>query len=76
MPRHIVFLKKAASPLHIRLQDIDLRGIVADICNEMNLVKQINRLLGIHPQKIISAGQVLKKAGGRRQKEQLGNSKK
>ncbi|MBD2562901.1 DUF4277 domain-containing protein [Nostoc linckia FACHB-391] len=43
-----------ASPLHIRLQDIDLRGIVADICNEMNLVEQINRLLGTHPQKIIN----------------------
>ncbi|MEH2300423.1 hypothetical protein [Nostoc sp.] len=31
-----------ASPLDIRVQDIDHCGIVADIYDEMNLVKQIN----------------------------------
>ena len=49
-----------ASPLDIRVQDIDHCGIVAGICDEMNLVEQINRLLGTHPQGIISAGQVVK----------------
>lgn len=33
------------SPLDIRVQDIDHCGIVADICDEMELVEQINRLL-------------------------------
>ena len=41
-----------ASPLDIRVQDIDHCGIVAGICDEMNLVEQINRLLGTHPQEI------------------------
>lgn len=45
-----------ASPLDIRVQDIDHCGIIAGICDEMNLVEQINRLLGTHPQEIISAG--------------------
>lgn len=49
-----------ASPLDIRVQDIDHCGIVAGICDEMNLVEQINRLLGTHHQEIISAGQVVK----------------
>lgn len=49
-----------ASPLDIRVQDIDHCGIVAGICDEMELVEQINRLLGTHPQEIISAGQVVK----------------
>ncbi|WP_414588366.1 IS1634 family transposase [Scytonema sp. PCC 10023] len=49
-----------ASPLDIRVQDIDHCGIVAGICDEINLVEQINRLLGTHSQEIISAGQVVK----------------
>jgi len=48
-----------ALPLDIRVQDIDC-GIVAGIIDEMGLVEQINRLLGTHPQEIISAGQVVK----------------
>ncbi|MCC5605221.1 DUF4277 domain-containing protein, partial [Nostoc favosum] len=49
-----------ASRLDIRVQDIDHCGIVAGICDEMELVEQINRLLGSHPQEVISAGQVVK----------------
>lgn len=49
-----------ASPSDIKVQDIDHCGIVAGICDEMNLVEQINRLLGTHAQEIISAGQVVK----------------
>ncbi len=49
-----------ASPLDITVQEIDHCGIVAGICDEMELVEQINRLLGSHPQEIISAGQVVK----------------
>jgi len=49
-----------ASPLEISVQDIDHCGLVAGICDEMNLVEQINRLLGTHSQEIISAGQVVK----------------
>lgn len=54
------FGSMAATPLDIRVQDIDHCGIVAGICDEMNLVEQINRLLGTHSQEIISAGQVVK----------------
>ncbi|MDZ8239395.1 MAG: IS1634 family transposase [Nostoc sp. ChiQUE01a] len=49
-----------ALPLDIRVQDIDHCGIVAGICDEMNLVEQIDKQLGTHPQEIISAGQVVK----------------
>lgn len=49
-----------ASPLNIKVQDIDHCGIVAGICYEMERLEQINRLLGSHPQEIISAGQVVK----------------
>ncbi|MCC5601476.1 IS1634 family transposase [Nostoc sp. CHAB 5714] len=42
-----------ASRLDIRVQDIDHCGIVAGICDEMELVEQINRLLGSHPQEVI-----------------------
>ena len=44
----------------IRVQDIDHGGIVAGICDEMGLVEQIDKLLGTHPQEIISPGQVVK----------------
>jgi transposase len=44
----------------IRVQDLDHCGIVAGICDEMGLVEQIDRLLGTHPQEIISPGQVVK----------------
>jgi transposase len=44
----------------IRVQDLDHCGIVAGICDEMGLVEQIDRLLGTHPQEIISPGQAVK----------------
>ena len=44
----------------IRVQDIDHCGIIAGICDEMELVQQIDRKLGTHPQEIISPGQVVK----------------
>lgn len=44
----------------IRVEDIDHSGIVAGICDEMGLVEQIDKLLGTHPQEIISPGQVVK----------------
>lgn len=40
------FRNMTALPSDIRVQDIDHCGIVAGICDEMNLVEQINRLLG------------------------------
>jgi transposase len=45
---------------NIRVQDLDHCGIIAGICDEMGLVKEIDRLLGTHPQEIISPGQVVK----------------
>jgi transposase len=45
---------------NIRVQDLDHCGIVAGICDEMGLVEQIDKLLGTHPQEIISPGQVVK----------------
>ena len=55
-----MMVSMTASPLDIRVQDIDHCGIVAGICDEMNEVSQINHLLGTHSQEIISAGQVVK----------------
>jgi transposase len=45
---------------NIRVQDLDHCGIIAGICDEMELVEQIDKLLGTHPQEIISPGQVVK----------------
>ena len=45
---------------NIRVQDIDHSGIIAGICDEMGLVEQIDKLLGTHPQEIISPGQGVK----------------
>jgi len=58
------FRNMTASPLEISVQDIDHCGLVAGICDEMNLVEQINRLLRTHSQEIISAGQVVKAMNG------------
>jgi transposase len=56
----MLHFRSMTASLNIRVQDIDHCGIVAGICDEMNLVEQINRLLGTHSQEIISAGQVVK----------------
>lgn len=48
------------SALGYRVQDIDHCGLVAGIIDEMELVEQINKLLGTHPQEMISAGLVVK----------------
>jgi transposase len=45
---------------NIKVEDIDHSEIVAGICDEMGLVEQIDKLLGKHPQEIISPGQVVK----------------
>jgi len=44
----------------IGVQDIDHCGLIADICDEMGLVEQIDQLLGTHPQSIITPGQAVK----------------
>jgi transposase len=44
----------------IRVQDIDHCGIIAGIGDEMELVQQIDRKLGTHPQEIISPRLVVK----------------
>jgi hypothetical protein len=45
---------------NIRVQDIDHCGLIADICDEMGLVEQIDQLLGTHPQSIITPRQAVK----------------
>jgi transposase len=45
---------------NIRVQDLDHCGIIAGICDQMGLVEQIDKILGTHPQEIISPGQVVK----------------
>jgi|APDOM4702015248_1054824.scaffolds.fasta_scaffold41765_1 transposase len=45
---------------NIRVQDLDHCGIIAGICDEIGLVEQIDKLLGTHPQEIISPGRVVK----------------
>lgn len=44
----------------IEVQDLDHSGIVAGICDQIELVEQINKHLGTHPQELISSGQVIK----------------
>jgi hypothetical protein len=48
---------------NIRVQDLDHCGIIAGICDQMGLVEQIDKILGTHPQEIISPGQVVKAIG-------------
>jgi hypothetical protein len=50
----------SASPLNIRVQDIDHYGIVAGIIDEIGLVEQTKQLLRTHPQESVSASQVIK----------------
>jgi transposase len=45
---------------NIRVQDLDHCGLIAGICDEMGLVELVDKLLGTHPQEIISPGQVVK----------------
>lgn len=45
---------------NIRVQDLDHCGIVAGICDQIGLVEQIDKLLGNHPQSIITPGQIVK----------------
>src|SRR5215218_1745448 len=44
----------------IEVQDIDHLGIVAGIVDEIGLVEEIDRLLGVHPQEHVSCGQAVK----------------
>lgn len=44
----------------IEVQDIDHLGIVAGIVDEIGLVEEIDRLLGVHPQERVSCGQAVK----------------
>jgi Domain of unknown function (DUF4277) len=44
----------------IRVQDLDHCGLIAGICNSMGLVEQLDRLLGTHPQEIVTPGQAVK----------------
>lgn len=44
----------------IEVQDIDHLGLVAGIIDEIDLVAQINELLGQHPQEKVSAGHAVK----------------
>jgi len=48
------------SNLDIQVQDIDHLGIVAGIVDEIGLVEEIDRQIGVHPQQILSTGQVVK----------------
>ncbi|MBH8575388.1 DUF4277 domain-containing protein, partial [Nostocaceae cyanobacterium CENA369] len=48
------------SPLNIEVKNLDHLGIVAGIIDEIELVDQINKILGQHPQEKVSAGQAVK----------------
>lgn len=45
---------------NIKVQDLDHYGLIAGICDAMGLVQQLDRLLGTHPQEIITPGQAVK----------------
>jgi transposase len=45
---------------NIRVQDLDHCGLIAGICDAMGLVEQLDRLLGTHPQEIVTPGQAVK----------------
>ena len=45
----------------MRVQDLDHCGLIAGICDDMGLVEQlVDRLLGTHPQEIVTPGQAIK----------------
>lgn len=44
----------------IQVQNLDHLGIVAGIIDEIGLVDQVDELLGIHPQEVVTLGQILK----------------
>jgi len=48
------------SNLDIQVQDIDHLGIVAGIVDEIDLVGENDRQIGVHPQQILTTGQVVK----------------
>jgi len=58
--RNATFWKHDSIITRYQVKDIDHCGIVAGICDQMNLVEQINPAAGTHSQEIISAGQVVK----------------
>jgi len=51
-------MKKAT--LELETKDLDHCGIVAGIVDELGLVEEIDRIVGIHPQQVVSTGQVVK----------------
>jgi transposase len=44
----------------IKIQALDHCGVVVEICDEIGLVEQIDKLLGTHSQEIFTPGQVVK----------------
>lgn len=49
-----------ADSSEIQVQNLDHLGIVAGIIDEMELVEQVDELLGVHCQSVLSTGQALK----------------
>ncbi|BAC90190.1 IS1634 family transposase [Gloeobacter violaceus] len=47
-------------PPEIQVQNLDHLGIVAGIIDAFGLVEEVDQLLSIHPQEIVTCGQVLK----------------
>lgn len=45
---------------NIEVQDIDHLGIIAGIIDDIGLVETINKMIGEHPQELVSAGHVIK----------------
>ena len=46
--------------MNIQVKNLDHLGIVAGIVDQIGLVEEIDRLIGKHPQQIVSTGQVVK----------------
>ena len=53
-------MDKAKKIPNIEVQDIDHLGIIAGIIDDIGMVETINKMIGEHPQELVSAGHVIK----------------
>jgi transposase len=53
-------MDKAKEIPNIEVQDIDHLGIIAGIIDDIGMVEIINKMIGEHPQELVSAGHVVK----------------
>jgi transposase len=58
--KEIIPIPNTFSFLDLETKDLYHCGIVVGIVDELGLVEEIDRIVGIHPQQVVSTGQVVK----------------